>query len=221
VVLDILGGDQKLARVQSAYLVQKGIACLFVQMAYYGPRRPANSKVRLLMPDVDHTLGAVRQTVLDVRRAAAWLANRPEVDQKRLGIIGTSLGSFMGTLSAEMDPRFRKVAIVLGGGGVVDAFYDHPQGAAIRGLYEALGGTKEKLKHLIAIADPITRAANLKDREVLMIAARKDEIVPPSACTRMWEELGKPKIIWYEAGHYTAILFITNALQHAIEHFKK
>ena len=69
VILDILGGDQKLARVQSAYLVQKGIACLFVQMAYYGPRRPPGSKVRLLMPDINHTLGAIRQTVLDVRRA--------------------------------------------------------------------------------------------------------------------------------------------------------
>ena len=221
VILDILGGDQKLARVQSAYLVQKGIACLFVQMAYYGPRRPPGSKVRLLMPDIDHTLGAVRQTVLDVRRAAAWLSSQPEVDQKRLGIIGTSLGSFMGTLTAEMEPRFKKVAIVLGGGGVVDAFYDHPQGAPIRFLWESLGGTKEKLQKIVAIADPITRAENLKDREVIMIAARKDEIVPPSACIRMWEALGKPQIIWYEAGHYTAILFITDALQHTIEHFKK
>lgn len=221
VILDILGGDQKLARVQSAYLVQKGIACLFVQMAYYGPRRPPGSKVRLLMPDINHSLGAVRQTVLDVRRAAAWLTSQPEVDQKRLGIIGTSLGSFMGTLTAEMEPRFKKVAIVLGGGGVVDAFYDHPQGAPIRLLWESLGGTKEKLQKLIAIADPITRAENLKDREVIMIAARKDEIVPPSACVRMWEALGKPKIIWYEAGHYSAILFITDALQHTIEHLKK
>lgn len=221
VVLDILGGDQKLSRVQSAYLARKGIACLFVQMAYYGPRRPPGSKVRLLMPNVDHTLGAVRQTVLDIRRAAAWLANRSEVDQKRMGVIGTSLGSFMGTLAAEMEPRFKKVAIVLGGGGIVDAFYDHPQGAPIRALWEALGGTKEKLQKMVAIADPITRAGNLKDREVLMIAASKDEIVPPSACKRMWEALGKPKIVWYDAGHYTAILFITSALEHTVEHFKK
>src|SRR5688572_24626394 len=84
VVLDILGGDQMLARVQSTYLAKKGIACLFVQMAYYGPRRPKNSKVRLLMPDIDHSLGAVRQTVLDVRRAAAWLAAQPGVDPERL-----------------------------------------------------------------------------------------------------------------------------------------
>lgn len=221
VVLDILDGSQKVTKLQSTYLAQKGIACLTVQMAYYGPRRPPNSKVRLLMPDIDHTLGAIRQTVLDNRRAAAWLASRPEVDQNRLGIVGTSLGSFMGSLSAEMEPRFKKVAIILGGGGVVDAFYDHPQGDAVRKQWESMGGTKEKLKQIAAIADPITRAENLKDREVIMFAARNDEIVPPAMCNRMWEALGKPRIIWYEAGHYTAILFITNALQHTIEHFKK
>lgn len=221
VVLDILAGDQSLARIQSAYLARKGIACLFVQMAYYGPRRPPNSRVRLLSPDPKLTLAAIRQTVLDIRRAAAWLAAQSEVDQTRLGVVGTSLGSFMGTLTAEMEPRFKKVAIVLGGGGVVDAFYDHPQAAPLRALYEALGGTKQKLQDAVAIADPITRAANLKDRQVIMIAASKDEIVPPSACKKMWEALGQPKIIWYDAGHYTAAYFIHDALQHVVEHFKK
>lgn len=221
VVLDILDGSQKVTKLQSTYLAQKGIACLTVQMAYYGPRRPSNSNVRLLMPDIDHTLGAIRQTVLDNRRAAAWLASRSEVDEKRVGIVGTSLGSFMGSLTAEMEPRFKKVAIILGGGGVVDAFYDHPQGDSIRKLWESMGGTKEKLKQMIAIADPLTRAENLKDREVIMFAAKNDEIVPPTMCNRMWEAIGKPKIIWYEAGHYTAILFITNALQNTIDHFKK
>ncbi len=221
VVLDILGGDQSLSKFQSSFLAKKGIACLFVQMAYYGPRRPAKSKVRLLMPDIEHSLGAVRQTVLDVRLAGTWLANQKEVDPQRLGIVGTSLGSFMGTLSAEMEPRFKKVAIVLGGGGLVDAFYDHPMGGPLRAAYAAIGGTREKLQKTIANADPITNAANLKDRQVLMIGAKNDEIVPPSACTKMWNALGQPKIVWYEAGHYTAIMYIHDALTHVVELMKK
>jgi dienelactone hydrolase len=221
VILDILGGDQKLSKIQSAFLARKGIACLFVQMAYYGPRRPPGTKVRLLMPNIEHTLAAVRQTVLDIRLAGAWLAARPEVDTDRIGVVGTSLGSFMGTLSAEMDPRFKKVAIVLGGGGLVDAFYDHPLGAPLRLLYQATGGSREKLEKIVSIADPLTRAGNLKDRQVLMIAASKDEVVPPSACKKMWEALGQPKIVWYDAGHYTAAFFIYDALQHVIEHLKK
>ena len=43
-----------------------------------------------------------------------------------------------------MEPRFGRVAILLGGGGLVDAYYDDPHAAAYRKLCEALGGTKEK-----------------------------------------------------------------------------
>ena len=34
-----------------AHLAQKQIAALFVQMAYYGPRRPPGSNLRLLSTD--------------------------------------------------------------------------------------------------------------------------------------------------------------------------
>ena len=51
-------------------------------------------------------MDAIRQTVLDNRCAAAWLASRPEIDAKKLGIHGTSLGSFM----ARPDGRGRAAA---------------------------------------------------------------------------------------------------------------
>src|SRR5581483_4791936 len=105
IVLDITGGDQSLSRFIARTMAQNKIAGLFVQMAYYGPRRPPGSKLRLLSTNIPHTMEAVRQTVLDCRFAAAWLASRPEVDAKRLGIMGTSLGSFVATLTGEMEPR--------------------------------------------------------------------------------------------------------------------
>src|SRR5947209_6498938 len=108
IILDITGGDQSLSRSLGTYFAQRGIAGLFVQMAYYGPRRPPGSRLRLLSTNVGHSLDAVRQTVLDLRRAAAWLGARPEVDRTRLGIVGTSLGSMVGALAAEMEPRLRR-----------------------------------------------------------------------------------------------------------------
>src|SRR5690349_12166262 len=57
-VLDITAGDQSLSRNLSTFLAQKQIAALFVQMAYYGPRRPPGSKLRLLMPNIQHSLDA-------------------------------------------------------------------------------------------------------------------------------------------------------------------
>ena len=180
IVLDITGGDQSLSRFIARTLAQNRIAGLFVQMAYYGPRRPPGSKLRMLSTNIPRTMDAVRQTVLDCRYAAAWLASRPDVDDRRIGIMGTSLGSFVATLTGEMDPRFSRVAILLGGGGLVDSFYDHPQARPYVKVYEALGGTKDQVKQALAPVDPITKAANLKGRSVLMIAAKRDEIVPPA-----------------------------------------
>src|SRR5271155_79033 len=47
IVLDITGGDQNLSRAICTFLAENKIAGLFVQMAYYGPRRPPGSSLRL------------------------------------------------------------------------------------------------------------------------------------------------------------------------------
>ncbi|MFO0807139.1 MAG: prolyl oligopeptidase family serine peptidase [Gemmataceae bacterium] len=219
IVLDITGGDQSLSRGISLVLAQNRIAALFVQMAYYPPRRPADSRLRLLSLNFPRTIDAATQTVLDCRYAAAWLAARPEIDPKRVGILGTSLGSFIAALTGEMDERIDRVAIILGGGGLVDAYYDHPLAQPYRKPYEALGGTKQAVKTLIAPVDPLTSAANLRNRKVLMIAASRDEVVPPSAANALWQELGRPKIVWYDTTHYGAAFFIPAALTHVLAHF--
>jgi dienelactone hydrolase len=219
IVLDITAGDQTVSRAIATHLAQHQIAALFVQMAYYGPRRPPGTRLRLLSTDVLHTTAAVRQTILDVRAAAAWMASRPELDARRLGILGTSLGSFIGTLAAEMEPRLGRVAILLGGGGLVEGFYDHPQAAPYRQVYEALGGTKEKLARLLAPYDPLTCAGNLKTHCLLMIAGKRDEVVPPKMAEALWRAAGKQKIVWYDCTHYTSVLYIVSAMAEVVKHF--
>jgi dienelactone hydrolase len=220
VVLDITGGDQKLSRLIARHLAQNGIGGLFVQMAYYGPRRPPGTNKRLLSYDLGHTFGAIRQTVLDLRRAAAWMEARPEIDKRNLGIMGTSLGSFMAALTAEMEPRYARVAVLLGGGGFVDGYYHHPQAAPFVKIFEALGGTKDMAAAFFAPVDPITRAGNLKDRKLLIVAAKNDEIVPPRMALNLWRASGEQRIIWLNAGHYSAVLFLASGLSHVVEHFK-
>jgi dienelactone hydrolase len=218
IVLDITAGDQSLSRMIATHLASRGIAALFVQMAYYGPRRPAGSNKRMITTNYVESMDNVRQTVLDIREATAWLESRPEIDAKRLGVLGTSLGSFMGTLAAEMEPKLKRVAVLLGGGGVVDAYYDDPRAGKYRRLWELLGGSKEVLKKMIAPADPLTCAANLCDRKVLMIAGKRDEIVFPKMAEALWEASGKQKIIWYDCTHYGAALYFLAAMDHIVKH---
>src|SRR5207244_5155587 len=111
IVLDILDGAAVVARGEAVWLAQHGVASLFVHMAHYGPRRPPGSKVRLLSPNIEQTMAAIRQTVLDCRCATAWLANRPEIDANRLGLVGTSLGSLIGANVAAAEPRLKNVCL--------------------------------------------------------------------------------------------------------------
>jgi len=220
VVLDITGGNQKLSRVIARHLAQNGIGGLFVQMAYYGPRHPPGTNKRLLSADFAGTFEAIRQTVLDLRRAAAWMEARPEIDKNNLGIMGTSLGSFMAALTAEMEPRYGKVAVLLGGGGFVDGYYNHPKAAPLVKIFEALGGSKEMAAKFIAPVDPITCAGNLKDRKLLIIAAKNDEVVPPRMAENLWKASGQQRILWLNAGHYSAVLYLMSGLSQITDHFK-
>ncbi|HEY3787349.1 MAG TPA: hypothetical protein VGL71_00785, partial [Urbifossiella sp.] len=220
IVLDILDGAAVVARGEAVWLAQHGVASLFVHMAHYGPRRPPGSKVRLLSPNIDQSLAAVRQTVLDCRCAAAWLANRPDIDANKLGLVGTSLGSLVGANVAAGEPRLKNICLLLPAGGLVDALYDHPKAKPYLPLLELAGG-KKAIKKIIAPADPITYAPQLKERNLLLIAASRDDVLPPSAARALWEATGKQKIIWFDSTHVGAAAYAMPALLAVTEHVKQ
>lgn len=220
IVLDILDGSEIIPQTQARLLAQNQVAALHVKMAYYGPRRPAKVPLRLLSTDLPHTLAAVRQTVLDLRRAVAWLESRPEIDGNKLGICGTSLGSFLAALTAESEPKLSKVALLYGGGGFVDGYRDHPRAIPLVLALQLLGIPLDLLKQALAPVDPLTHAHHLKSRDVLIIAAKRDDIVPPRMAELMWEACGKPKIVWFDTTHYGAVFHAVSTLRHVLEHFR-
>jgi dienelactone hydrolase len=220
ILLDILDGSMVVSHGIATILTANGIAALCVQLPYYGPRHPTGEKVRLVSADIDQTLAGIRQAVLDNRCATAWLASRPEIDPKKLGIHGTSLGSFMAALTAAAEPRLKKVSLMLGGGGLVDAYWDHPQAKPYIQVIALWGGDKDSLKKVIAPVDPITYAENLRKRDLLIIAASRDDVVPPAAAKALWEATGKQKIVWFNATHVGAAVYLFDATEHIVKHFK-
>lgn len=215
VVLHILGGDFLLAETVALHLAQHGIGALFVKMPYYGPRRSPDSSRRMISLDPSESVASMTQAVLDIRRATAWLADRPEVDAARLGITGISLGGIMSALAAEGEPRLRNVAIVLGGGNFADMLWTNEtrQARAFREQWIAGGGSVESFRQALAPVDPVTHGERLRGRRVLMIAAKNDEVVSPPSALALWESIGKePELVWLDAGHYTAIRYLPREL---------
>ena len=211
VVLHILGGEFPLSQTVASSLARAKVAALFIKMPYYGERRSPNSPRRMISRNPRETAEGMTQAVLDIRRARAWLESRPEVDKQRLGVTGISLGGIMSALSAAGEPRFRKVAIYLGGGRLGENLWtmQHRDADAFRDEWLKAGETRESFLKLLEPVDPATHGRLLKDRDVLMVNAKNDEVIPYAATMALWDSIGtKPEIVWLDAGHITAAAYL-------------
>lgn len=211
VVLHILGGEFPLSQTVASSLARAKVAAIFIKMPYYGERRSKESPRRMISRNPRETAEGMTQAVLDVRRAGAWLAARPEVDKQRLGVTGISLGGIMSALSAAGEPRFRKVAIYLGGGRLGENLWglEHRDADAFRAEWIKAGESRESFLKLLEPVDPATHGRLLKDRDVLMVNAKTDEIIPRAATMALWDSIGtKPELVWLDAGHITAAAYL-------------
>lgn len=225
VVLHILGGDFPLQQTVANALARNGVAALAIKMPYYGERRRKGHPRRMLSRDVNETVEGMTQAVLDIRQAVAWVKDRPEVDDVDLGVTGISLGGLMSALSAEAEPRIRKVGIQLAGGDLAQILWDadNPEVKGFRQEWTAKGGTRESFIETLKPIEPTTNGHLLKGRKVLMLAARKDEIFPVSSTLALWKSMGEePELIWLEdAGHYTSLLYILRETERLSQFMKQ
>lgn len=217
VVLHILGADFALSRYISARLARQGTAALFLKLPYYGERRPPDSEARFLSADPERTMRSMSQGVRDVRRAAAWLADRPGIDRKRLGVAGVSLGGIVASVAVAVDPALSTGAFLLAGGDLAEIFWNMPEARKYRDLWVESGRTKADLERLTHDFDPLTYAHKLKNKRILMIAGSVDEVIPPASARALWERAGKPEIVWYDCGHYSAVGYLLPGIRKTVD----
>jgi hypothetical protein len=222
IVLHILGADFPLSRYMAARLADRGVTALFVKLPYYGERRPqglGQGTKRFLSADIERTVNSMRQAVCDVRRAAVWLADRPDVDPKRIGVAGISLGGIVSALVAAVDPAIRDGAFLLAGGDLSSILWEMPEAAPYRKQWLQSGRTKQDLKNLTDPFDPVTYANRLVGKRLLLIAGKVDEVVPPSSTLLLWEAAGRPPIRWYDCGHYSAVGYLLPAIRQTVDFY--
>ena len=219
IVLHILGGDFPLSRLFCNALAQHGVAALFVKMPYYGPRREPGVSRRMISEDPRETIEGMTQAILDIRCATAWLASRPEVDDRQLGIFGISLGGITSSLAATAEPRIQNVCTLLAGGDISRVAWDAPELGNVREKWLATGGTKEQFVELLREIDPVTYAQAARGKRILMLNAADDELIPRVCTDSLWKALGEPEIHYYPGGHYSVIRHLFSALDRVSRFF--
>jgi dienelactone hydrolase len=109
----------------------------------------------------------------DVMSAVSYAASLPEVDPKRIAVLGYSMGSFQAAIAAGLDPRIR--ALVLSGGGDLDGnggSWDSSSKIMCQGgPYQALSSLPDKGAILYALHQRAGETLILNGMEDNLVAA--------------------------------------------------
>jgi uncharacterized protein len=178
-------------------LVKDGFAGFAMDAALHGERKMAGKEPLTTFFGMDKT--PVYQTVADLRRGLDYLATVPEIDPKRIGYYGISMGGFLGALAAGLDTRIKAPVLVVTWGDWGTLFDNSDL------LKQAAAGTiltPELVRQFMADVDPINFVGHISPRPVLMQNGKTDHAVPPVAAEPLHKAARDPKVIrWYPGGH--------------------
>jgi len=189
--------EDMLTGSMQAVLVKAGFAGFAVDAALHGERKPAGSGTMTSFFSADKT--PIYQTVADLRRGLDYLATVPEVDAKRIGYYGVSMGGMLGALVAGLDTRIKAPVLVLAWGdfGTLMETSD-----LVKQAGSSLLLTPELVRQLLADVDPINFVGHISPRPVLLQNGKTDLHVPPAAAEPLHKAAKEPKTIrWYPGGH--------------------
>jgi hypothetical protein len=187
-----------------------GISALRLSLPYHDDRRPLELERAepLVGPNVGQTIATTRQAVLDVRRAADWLANR---GYTRLGVLGTSIGSCIGFLAMAHDARLQYNAFIHVSSYFADVVWE---GLSTSHVRESLESTirLEELRRFWAPISPYPFIQRLSDSQtpMLVLSGRYDLSFPFHLTRQSFEEFDRHRVpyerVLLPCGHYTMAL---------------
>jgi dienelactone hydrolase len=184
-----------------------GISVLRLSMPYHDIRMPAETRRAdyAVSANIGRTLDACRQAVIDVRCCLDWLEKQ---GFKRLGIVGTSLGSCYAFLAAAHDARIRVAAFNHASTYVADVVW---HGQSTRHIREGLEPQIDltRLRRLWSAISPMSyfRQFARWPRKSLIVYAKYDLTFLPEFSRKVVEEFSRygldHKVVVLPCGHYT------------------
>jgi dienelactone hydrolase len=217
-------GSAELRRF-GVYLAEQGLNVAIITLPYHGERKATgvNSAVRFFGGTPERNAQAFDQSGADVGRLVDWLHDEapPTVDRSRIGIVGISLGAIVAHLAMGRDSRITVGVALLGSGDLADLYRSSLLVKIIRWKNPVPPIKSEDDFLPLLGADPLTYADRNRPRNVLMIQAARDLVIPPRDATRLWEALGKPPICWLDTNHFALSLVPERVMKTSLSWFEQ
>lgn len=227
VCLHILEGNFELVHMTCSVLASRGIPAIMFKLPYYGERSLPGGR-RQLASNPRLFVEALSQGFQDVRRTVDLLASRPEVDPRRIGITGISMGGIVAATAAGQDQRLFRAVLILSGGDLHHIIHHARETRNLSRMIRSMPlPERSKLEREIEAVDPLRHAAGLRDRatggRVLMINATEDRTIAPSCTRKLASALGiADRVVWLQGlGHYTAMAALPDALRQTADFFAR
>lgn len=195
-----------------------GLTAVRLSLPHHDRRMPAGLERAdyMVSPNIGLTLQASRQAVLDARRLVPWLLNQ---GYRKLGILGTSIGSSVAFITLAHEPALRAAVLLHVSSYFADAVRT---GLTTSHVWEGLQGhvSAAELRHYWAPISPYPYIGKLAppsagqvgaEKQVLMISGRYDPSFRPELSRQFWADFDRRKIPYellvLPCGHYTLATF--------------
>jgi len=205
--------------------LRRGFSVVFLAHPLHFERTPRGtfSGELTVSADVVLTVEVFRQGVIDMLGAANWLRS---LGEKRIGLVGYSLGGYLAGLAAAV--RDSWAFVVLGGTGdsPVSPILDTSLGKNIREDLRACQMLdRGRLTKAWKIISPGALSPKVPRERILLVAGRYDRIMLPTSVRRLWNAWGRPELHWLSRGHYTLLAtnsgFLNRAVPFMLEHVRR
>jgi hypothetical protein len=196
--------------------VERGCEVYIPAQPYHAWRRPrlTYSGMPFLSPDLDRTLKAMRQAVLDVRALIAWVRQR---EAGPLILAGVDLGGLVAALTATLQEGIDGLVIIAAHEQLSDMLWD---GRADRGRFrEALcraGVDKDQVDEAWSVLDPTWRPPKVAPDKVLVVAGRFDNVCTPEGMKKLVEGLGGGRLVIHDFAHSSYMFSAQEIMEEAL-----
>jgi alpha-beta hydrolase superfamily lysophospholipase len=146
----------------------------------------------------------------DIAFLAAWLAARPEIDDRRIGVRGSSMGGLLAIHAAAASDHIAAAVAIC---PAAEWMLAEDVGRVLDGRPPAAGSALAEMRvDAPALAEWLDRndveeaAERMGTKPLLLIHARGDEVVPYTHSEKLFERAAEPKrLLLLEGGHHRSV----------------